>query len=93
MRLHLAAFEEGAGPTIRFLSDLFVRYSELGTIDVTEPQRAASAFLSLVVGGPARMIVSGNALDDEETEAHIHFAVDLFLRGIGYRDINDTRAR
>jgi AcrR family transcriptional regulator len=80
-----AAFEEGAGPTISFLSDLFVRYSEQGTITVTEPQRAAAAFLSLVVGGPTRLIVSGNALDDAETETHIRFAVDLFLRGISRR--------
>lgn len=80
-----AAFEEGAGPTIDLLCDLFERYSKLKKINVTEPQRAASAFLSLVVGGPARMIVSGNALDETETEAHIRFAVDLFLRGIGRR--------
>jgi len=80
-----AAFEEGAGPTISFLSDLFVRYSAQGAIDVTDPQRAATAFLSLAVGGPARIIVSGNRLDDAEVERHIRFAVDLFLRGVGRR--------
>jgi AcrR family transcriptional regulator len=77
-----AAFEEGAGPTIGFLKDLFVRYSAQGIIQVTEPQRAATAFLSLVVGGPARIIVSGNKLDDAEIERHIHFAVGLFLVGV-----------
>lgn len=80
-----AAFEEGAGPTISFLTDLFVRYSAEGQIHVAEPQRAASAFLSLVVGGPARLIVSGNALDDAEIERHIRFAVDIFLRGVARR--------
>jgi AcrR family transcriptional regulator len=80
-----AAFEEGAGPTIQFLSDLFVRYSTQGEINVTEPQRAATAFLSLVVGGPARIIVSGNKIDDTEIEKHIRFAVGLFLRGVGRR--------
>lgn len=80
-----AAFEEGAGPTIKFLRDLFVRYSKQGKINVTEPQRAATAFLSLVVGGPARIIVSGNKLDQAEIEKHIHFAVDLFLVGIRRR--------
>lgn len=78
-----AAFEEGAGPTIGFLRDLFIRCSAQGEINVTEPQRAATAFLSLVVGGPARLIVSGNKLDDAETEKHIRFAVSLFLRGVG----------
>jgi TetR/AcrR family transcriptional repressor of mexJK operon len=80
-----AAFEEGAGPTISFLSDLFVRYSAQGEINVTEPHRAATAFLSLAVGGPARIIVSGNKLDDTEIEKHIRFAVDLFLVGIRRR--------
>ncbi len=79
------AFEEGTGPTIRFLSDLFERYSARGTIAVTEPQRAATAFLSLVVGGPARIIVSGNKLSDAEVEQHIRFAVGLFLTGVGRR--------
>jgi TetR/AcrR family transcriptional repressor of mexJK operon len=78
-----AAFEEGTGPTVSFLCDLFGRYSKLGKISVTEPQRAATAFLSLVVGGPARVIVSGNKLDATEVETHIRFAVDLFLRGVG----------
>ena len=81
---HLA-FEEGAGPTVRFLSDLFVRYSAQGKLEVTEPERAATAFLSLVVGGPARIIVSGNKLNAAETEKHIHFAVGLFLKGVSYR--------
>lgn len=80
-----AAFEEGAGPTISFLCDLFARYSSLGQINVTEPQRAATAFLSLAVGGPARIIVSGNVLDDAEIERHIRFAVGLFLGGIRRR--------
>jgi TetR/AcrR family transcriptional repressor of mexJK operon len=80
-----AAFEEGAGPTIGFLTDLFERFSEQGDINVTEPRRAAAAFLSLVVGGPARIIVSGNTLDETEMEKHIRFAVGLFLRGVGRR--------
>jgi TetR/AcrR family transcriptional repressor of mexJK operon len=80
-----AAFEEGAGPTISFLSDLFMRYSAQGEINVTEPQRAATAFLSLAVGGPARIIVSGNKLDDTEIEKHIRFAVGLFLVGVRRR--------
>ncbi len=80
-----AAFEEGAGPTISFLCDLFERYSKHGEIDVTEPQRAATAFLSLAVGGPARIIVSGNKIDDAEIEKHVRFAVSLFLVGVRRR--------
>ena len=77
-----AAFDEGAGPTISFLKDLFIRYSESGEIHVTDPRRAAVAFLSLVVGGPARTIVSGNKIERQEIEDHIRFAVALFLKGV-----------
>ena len=80
-----AAFEEGTGPTVSFLSDLFVRYNEQGKINVTQPHRAATAFLSVVVGGPARIIVSGNKLDEAELEKHIRFAVDLFMMGVSRR--------
>jgi hypothetical protein len=34
------------------------------------------------VGGPARIIVSGNKLKDTEIEKHIRFAVGLFLVGV-----------
>jgi TetR/AcrR family transcriptional regulator, mexJK operon transcriptional repressor len=77
-----AAYDEGAGPTIGFLKDLFAKFSLKGDIKVTEPRRAATAFLSLVVGGPARIIVAGNKIDGKEIEDHIRFTVDLFLKGV-----------
>lgn len=80
--LFQTAFEEGAGPTIGFLSDLFVRSRSRGEIRVSEPQRAATAFLSLVAGGPARLIVSGNAPDQLEIERHLRFTVGIFLNGM-----------
>jgi TetR/AcrR family transcriptional repressor of mexJK operon len=83
--LFTAAFEEGAGPTVSFLRDLFVRYSRKGEINVAEPSRAATAFLSLAAGAPARIIVSGNPLGAREIEKHIRFAVNLFLLGIRRR--------
>jgi len=80
-----AAFDEGAGPTINFLKDLFMHHAKQGQIHVTDPRRAATAFLSLAVGGPARIIVSGNKIDDAAIEDHIHFAVNLFLKGVSCR--------
>lgn len=80
--LFTAAFEEGAGPTVKVLSELFARHHASGQIVVGEPVRAATAFLSLVVGGPARLIVAGNLLDETELETRIRFAVGLFLRGV-----------
>ena len=80
-----AAFEQGAGPTIAFLCDLFVRYRERGELDIDDPQRAAVAFLSLVVSGPVRVIVSGNTLDALEIDTRIDFALRIFLNGVRRR--------
>ena len=80
-----AAFEEGAGPTIDFLSDLFARYRAAGEVDVSDNGRAAVAFLSLVVGGVARLITSGHRIAEEEIEARIRFSVQIFLNGIRSR--------
>ena len=77
-----AAFDEGTGPTVTFLVDLFLQHSKRGVIHLADPRRAATAFLSLVVGGPARLIVSGNKLDPAEIDRHIHFTLDLFFHGI-----------
>ncbi|WP_297493947.1 TetR/AcrR family transcriptional regulator [Acidocella sp.] len=79
------SFEKGAGPAIDLLCALFARYETLGEIAVAEPVRAATAFLSLVVGGPARIIVSGNVLDEAETDQRVRFAVGLFLNGVRRR--------
>jgi len=77
-----AAFEDGTGPTIEYLSNLFSRYQAKGEVEVTDARRAAVGFLSLVVGGPARLITSGSRIPEAEIEARIHFSVQLFLNGI-----------
>jgi TetR/AcrR family transcriptional repressor of mexJK operon len=81
----IEALDRGAGPTIDFLSALFLRHQATGEIVVEEPRRAALAFLSLVVGGPARMIVMGKIPADEEVEERTRFAVGLFLNGVRAR--------
>jgi TetR/AcrR family transcriptional repressor of mexJK operon len=81
-----ASFEEGTGPTIHFLCDLFTRCTARGELNLTEPRRAAAAFLSLVVGGPARIILSGNVLDEQEISTRVRFAVRLFLDGARPRE-------
>lgn len=80
-----AAFEDGTGPTIDYLSDLFARYQAKGEVEVSDFRRAAVGFLSLVVGGPARLITSGSHISEEEIEARIQFSVQLFLNGIRSR--------
>jgi TetR/AcrR family transcriptional regulator, mexJK operon transcriptional repressor len=80
--LFAVSFQEGTAPTVSYLVDLLSDLSRQGVVRVDEPRRAATAFLSLVAGGPTRILVSGNKLADEEIEAHIRFAVRLFLGGI-----------
>jgi TetR/AcrR family transcriptional regulator, mexJK operon transcriptional repressor len=83
--LFQAAFEEGAGPTIDFLIELLADAGKQGIIKVSDPHRAATAFLSLAVGGPARILVAGNRLEVTEIEKHIHFASGVFLDGVRRR--------
>jgi len=79
------AFEEGAGPGITFLCDLFARHEARGEISVPQPARAASAFLSLALGGTARALVTGNSVHQDEVEERIAFAVGLFMGGVRLR--------
>jgi TetR/AcrR family transcriptional repressor of mexJK operon len=80
-----AAFEQGTKPVVVFLAALFRRHAALGTINVARCEMAASAFLSLVVGGPVRVIVSGNRLEPADLEDRIAFSVKLFLDGVRSR--------
>jgi AcrR family transcriptional regulator len=80
-----AAFAHGVGPTIAFLCDLFAAAEVRGELSVYEPERAASAFLSLVVGGVARIIVAGSPISEAEVEARIDYGLRLFLDGVRRR--------
>jgi TetR/AcrR family transcriptional repressor of mexJK operon len=75
------AVERGSRPMNTLLADVLRRHAALGEIDVEDPDRAATAFLSMVVGGPARMLQAGGRLEEAELENKVRFAVRLFLRG------------
>ena len=74
-------YELGALPTIRFLAALLRRETAAGRLALSEPAMAANVFMSMVVSGPVRIIVSGNALSEKEIDERIAFAVRLFLNG------------
>jgi hypothetical protein len=52
-----------------------------GTVSVAKPEIAATAFLSMVVGGPLRAVVWGKAIEPAALEERIRFCVRLFLDG------------
>lgn len=74
-------YEVGALPTVKFLARLLKRETEAGRLAIAEPGKAANVFMSMVVSGPARVIVSGNPLSDKEIDERVNFAVGLFLDG------------
>ena len=65
----------------RFLAKLLERETRAGRLAIAEPVLAANVFMSMVVGGPVRIIVSGNFLPPKEIDRRIRFAVRLFLDG------------
>ncbi|WP_239805718.1 TetR/AcrR family transcriptional regulator [Croceicoccus hydrothermalis] len=75
-------FAESIAPTIAFVERHLEENMSEGTVTIKDLRRTATAFLSLVVGGPARTIIAGAPLKPAEVERHINFAVDLFLNGI-----------
>lgn len=75
------SYELGAMPTIRFLGALLKRETQAGRLAIDNPAMAANVFMSMVVSGPVRLIVSGNNLPDEELTQRMTFAVRLFLDG------------
>ena len=75
------AFAQGTQPTIDFLADLLRRHMQAGTVSVSQPEIAATTFLSMVVGGPLRAVVWGRTIDPAAIEERIRFCVRLFLDG------------
>ena len=76
------SYELGAGAVIAFLADLLRRHNSAGAVCVAQPDMAANVFMSMVVGGPVRLIVSGNPISQQEIDDRIAFSIDLFLNGI-----------
>jgi TetR/AcrR family transcriptional repressor of mexJK operon len=76
------AYEQGSRPTIEFIAGLLRRATERGQARVDDPETAAVAFLSMVVGAPARGIVWGRPVDPVALEGRIRFCVRLILDGI-----------
>lgn len=75
------AHDQGSRPTLEYLADFLRRRIQAGEVCVEDPETAAVAFLSMVVGGPLRGIVLGGAVDEAALEARIRFCVRLFLNG------------
>lgn len=72
-------------PVVEFLARRLEKHAVSGDITVSNPKLAATAFLSMVVGAPIRVIGSGNPIDESAIEERISFCIELFLNGIRKR--------
>jgi TetR/AcrR family transcriptional regulator, mexJK operon transcriptional repressor len=80
------AYEKNTRPVVEFIAGLLRRESAAGRLAVTEPDRTARVFLTMVVSGPVRVIVSGYRLTRAEIESSLQFAIQLFLDGARVRN-------
>ena len=79
--LQNSLFENYGGPTLDFLIRLFEEATHAGQLAISDPRTASIAFLSLVLGGPARQIIAGSTPDKDSLNARLEFTVALFLDG------------
>ncbi len=75
-------YEQGTGPTLEYLSDLFTRRLRPRGKKLKNAEEAALAYLFLVVGGPANSTAWGVPMDPREIVRHTRYCVRLFLHGI-----------
>jgi len=77
-----ANFEQSAKPVLDFVAGVLDRAAAAGRISPTDSGSAASAFMSMVVGGQVRAIVSGRAPTRAELDRKVTFTVRLLLDGL-----------
>jgi AcrR family transcriptional regulator len=75
-------FEQSAKPVMDFVAGVLDRAIAAGQIAPTDSGFAASAFMSMVVGGQVRSIVSGRVPTRAELDRKVTFTVRLLLDGL-----------
>ncbi|EJL33342.1 TetR/AcrR family transcriptional regulator [Novosphingobium sp. AP12] len=74
-------YDIAALPTVRFLAEILAEETRAGRLAIDDPILAANVFMSMVVSGPVRFILSGNELGREDIDRRVRFAIRLFLEG------------
>lgn len=78
----MLSYDHGARPVADYLIDLLRRHDSAGAICVARPDMAASLFMTMVLGGPVRLIASPQAMSATEIDDWVQAAVRLFLNGV-----------
>lgn len=74
-------YDIAALPTVQVLAGMLEDETTAGRLAIEDPLLAATVFMSMVVSGPVRFLVSGNALGREDIDRRVRFSVRLFLKG------------
>ncbi|KHK92000.1 TetR family transcriptional regulator [Novosphingobium malaysiense] len=74
-------YDIAALPTVQFLAGILENETAAGRLAIDDPLLAANVFMSMVVSGPVRFILSGNDPGREDIDRRVRFAVRLFLKG------------
>ena len=77
-----ANLEQSGQPVMDFVAGVLDRAIAAGQISPTDSGSAASAFMSMVVGGQVRAIVSGRVPTQAELDKKVDFTVRLLLDGL-----------
>jgi len=77
-----ANLEQSGQPVMDFVAGVLDRAVAAGQISPTDSGFAASAFMSMVVGGQVRAIVSGRVPTQAELDKKVNFTVRLLLDGL-----------
>jgi AcrR family transcriptional regulator len=88
-----ANLEQSAKPVMDFVAGVLDRAAAAGQISPTDSGFAASAFMSMVVGGQVRAIVSGRVPTQAELDRKVNFTVRLLLDGLRPRADDKGEAR
>jgi len=74
--------EQGTRPTLEYLADLFRRRVKRKKGRAIDADRAAFAFLNIIVGTPANLTAWGMSFDRDSIAEHARYSVQLFLHGL-----------
>lgn len=83
--LYQMVYDRVTMPVVEFLADTLRRHAGDSDLEVSDAPQIATALLSMATGGPARVVITGDPLDEARVEKRVNFCVKLVLDGIRRR--------
>lgn len=83
--LYQMVYDRVTKPVVEFLAELLRRHAADSNLEVEDASQTATALLSMATGGPARVVITGDPLDEARVDKRVNFCVKLVLDGIRRR--------